>query len=41
MKGTSIVQSYRDEAKQNYKFRCALKAGNEPDVSIPTSKPAA
>jgi hypothetical protein len=30
-----LSESYRDEAKQNYKFRCALKAGNEPEVSIP------
>lgn len=35
-----LAESYRDEVKQNYKFRCALKAGNEPEVSIPGLAPA-
>lgn len=30
-----LAESYRDETKQSYKFRCALKAGSEPEVSIP------
>lgn len=30
-----LAESYRDEAKRSYKFRCALKAGSEPEVSIP------
>ena len=34
-----LAESYRDEAKQSYKFRCALKAGNEPEVSIPGLAP--
>jgi hypothetical protein len=30
-----LSESYRDTAKQNYRFRCALKAGTEPEVAIP------
>ncbi|MBC9033615.1 hypothetical protein IAG41_14555 [Sphingomonas sp. JC676] len=36
-----LAESYRDEAKRSFNFRCALKAGSEPEVSIPGLAPAA
>jgi hypothetical protein len=33
-----LADSYRDTAKQSYAFRCALKRGSDPIVSIPGLK---
>ncbi|WP_213981431.1 hypothetical protein [Sphingomonas sp. dw_22] len=36
-----LAESYRDETKRSFDFRCALKAGSEPYVTIPGLEPAA
>jgi zinc transporter ZupT len=35
-----LAESYRDETRRSFAFRCALKAGSEPSVTIPGLAPA-